>query len=81
LVVVSVREGKPELRKQLFKAVIVRQRKMYRRKNGVRVFFEDNAAVLLTPEGDLKGTEIRGPVAKEAAERWVRIANVATIIV
>ena len=43
--------------------------------------FEDTAAVLVTPEGDIKATEIRGPVAKEAAERWPRIANAASIIV
>ncbi|MEM3430756.1 MAG: uL14 family ribosomal protein, partial [Candidatus Bathyarchaeia archaeon] len=44
------------------------------------VQFEDNAAVIMTPEGELKGTEIRGPVAKEAAERWPRVANLASIV-
>ena len=42
--------------------------------------FEDNAGVIITPEGELKGTDIKGPVAYEAAEKWPRIANVATMI-
>ncbi|MGB9830974.1 MAG: uL14 family ribosomal protein, partial [Fervidicoccus fontis] len=33
------------------------------------------------PEGTLKGSEIRGPVAKEAAERWPSLANMASIII
>ena len=49
--------------------------------NGVRVTFEDNAAVLVTPEGEIKGTDIKGPVAAEAAEKWPRIANLAPLIV
>ncbi|HMK83554.1 MAG TPA: uL14 family ribosomal protein, partial [Candidatus Bathyarchaeia archaeon] len=46
-----------------------------------RLSFRDNAGVIMTPEGELKGTEIRGPVAKEAAERWPRVANLANIII
>jgi large subunit ribosomal protein L14 len=69
------------LRKQTFGAVVVRQRYPVRRISGLRLSFEDNAAVIVTPEGDLKGTEIKGPVAAEAAERWPRIANLATMIV
>lgn len=81
MVVVSVRKGTPDMRKKLFRAIIVRQRKTFRRSNGVWVQFEDNAAVIITPEGEMQGSEIRGPVAKEAAERWPRIANAASIIV
>ena len=78
---VTVGKGKPELQKQIFPAVIVRQKYPIRRASGVRVSFEDNAAVLITPEGELKGSGIKGPVATEAAEKWPRIANVATIVV
>jgi large subunit ribosomal protein L14 len=81
MVIVSVTKGPPELRKQVFQAVIVRQKMPFRRPEGIRVQFEDNAAVIMTPEGELKGTEIRGPVAKEAAERWPRIANLASVII
>jgi len=80
-VVVSVRKGTPDMRKKMFQAVLVRQKKPYRRADGVWVQFEDNAAVIMTPEGEMRGSEIRGPVAKEAAERWPRIASAASIIV
>ncbi|WP_440060053.1 50S ribosomal protein L14 [Thermogladius sp. 4427co] len=81
LVVVTVKKGAPSVRKQIFKAIIVRQKRPYRRPNGMWVAFEDNAVVLLTPEGTPKGSEIRGPIAREAAERWPQIANLATMIV
>ncbi|UCE73478.1 MAG: 50S ribosomal protein L14 [Methanomassiliicoccales archaeon] len=81
LIVVSVKKGTPEMRKQLLNAVIVRQRRPFRRSNGVMVEFEDNAAVITTPSGETKGSDIKGPVAREAAERWPRIAAIASIIV
>lgn len=81
LVMVSCREGTPEMRRQLFNAVIVRQRRAYQRQDGSRIQFEDNAAVILTPEGTLRGSDIKGPVAKEAVERWSRIGNLARMVV
>ncbi len=81
VVVASVKKGTPDMRKQIVRAVIIRQRMPYRRPDGTRVVFEDNAAVIVTPEGIPKGSEIRGPVAREAAERWPKIAELATIIV
>ncbi len=81
LVMVSCREGTPEMRRQLFNAVIVRQRRPYRRDDGSRIKFEDNAAVILTPEGTLRGSDVKGPVAKEATERWARLGNIARMVV
>ena len=81
MVVVSVNKGKPDKRKKIFRAVIVRQKKPYRRADGTWVQFEDNAAVIMTEGGEMKGSLIRGPVAREAAERWPRIASAASIIV
>ena len=78
---VTVKKGNAELRKQMFGAVIIRQKYPIRRLNGVRLSFEDNAAVLVTPEGEIKGTDIKGPVAAEAAEKWPRIANLASFII
>jgi len=80
-ITVVVKKGPPELRNQTWGAVVVRQKYPVRRVSGLRVMFEDNAAVIVTPEGELKGTDIKGPVAAEAAERWPRIANLATIII
>ncbi len=81
MVSVSVRSGSPDLRRKIFRGVIIRQRKPYRRKEGYWIQFEDNAAVLMTEEGEMRGSEIRGPVSREAAERWPRIASAARIIV
>ncbi|RMF90568.1 MAG: 50S ribosomal protein L14 [Methanobacteriota archaeon] len=81
IVVASVKKGTPETRKQKVNAVIIRQKKEYRRRDGMRVKFEDNACVLTNEKGEPKGSEIRGPVAREAVERWDKIASVASIIV
>ena len=81
LVTVSIRKGTPDMRKKIFHAVVVRQKKPYRRADGIWVQFEDNAAIIMTPEGEMRGSEIRGPIAKEAAEKWPRIASAASIIV
>ncbi len=81
MAIVSVRKGTPDMRRKIFRAVIIRQRKPFRRPNGVWVQFEDNAAVIMTPEGEMKGSDIRGPVAKEAAERWTKIASAASTVI
>ncbi len=81
LVVASVKKGSPEMRKQKVHAVVVRQKKEYRRPNGLRVSFEDNAAVITSDNGEPKGSDIKGPVAKEAAERWSKIASLASIVI
>lgn len=81
MIKVSVSKGSPDLRRQMFPAVVIRQVRIFKRPDGSRLSFQDNAAVIMTPEGELKGTEIRGPVAKEAAERWPRVANLANIII
>ena len=82
LVLASVKKGKPDMRKQVVFAVIVRQRKEYRRADGTRVKFEENAAVVVKDKkGNPKGTIFKGPIAKEACERWPHIAKVARMIV
>jgi large subunit ribosomal protein L14 len=81
LCVVSVKKGSPEMRKRLFYAVIIRQKRPFRRSDGTMVMFEDNAAVITTPDGVTKGSDIKGPVSREAAERWPRIASNASTIV
>jgi large subunit ribosomal protein L14 len=78
---VTVKKGPAELRKQIFGAVIIRQKYPIRRLNGIRVSFEDNAAVLVTPEGEIKGPDLKGPVAAEASEKWPRVANLASMVV
>jgi len=80
-VMVAVKKGKPEMRKTVVPAIVVRQRKEYRRADGMRIKFEDNAAVVLKDEkGNPKGTIFKGPIAKEVAERWPAVAKVASMI-
>ncbi len=82
MIYASVKKGKPDIRKQVVNAVIIRQRKEFRRPNGMRVKFEDNAAVVLKDDkGNPKGTLIKGPVAKEVIARWPAIAKLAKIVV
>jgi large subunit ribosomal protein L14 len=82
LVMVSVKKGKPEMRKTVAFAIVVRQKKEYRRANGMRIKFEDNSVVVLKDEkGNPKGTIFKGPIAKEVADRWPAVAKVASIIV
>jgi len=81
MVVASVKKGKPELRKKTMPAVIVRQRKAWRRRDGVFLYFEDNAGVIVNPKGEMKGSAITGPVAKECADLWPRIASNAGTVV
>src|SRR3989344_8670868 len=77
-----VKMGIPAMRKQKVYAIIVRQKKEYRRHDGTRIKFESNAAVVLKDEkGNPKGTFIKGPVAKEAVERWPGVAKIASIVV
>ena len=81
MVVVSVKKGTADMRREVTTAVIVRQKKEFRRADGLRVKFEDNAAVIITEDGILKGSEVRGPIAKEAADLWPAIGSAASIIV
>jgi large subunit ribosomal protein L14 len=82
LVMASVVKGRPDMRKQVVFAVIVRQKREYRRLNGIRIKFEDNAAVVLKDDkGNPKGTLFKGPIAKEVHERWPLVSKLAPMIV
>ena len=82
LVLASVRKGKPDVRKTIVFAVVVRQKKEYRRADGTRIKFADNAAVVLKDDkGNPKGTIFKGAIAKEACERFPGISKIAKIIV
>ncbi len=79
---VSVKKGIPDMKGKVFDAVIIRQKKSYRRLNGERIAFEDNAVAILKDEkGNPKGTQIKGPIAREVLERWPSVAKIASIVV
>lgn len=82
LVLASVKKGKPDMKNQVVFAVIVRQKKEYRRPDGIRIKFEDNAAVVVKDDkGNPKGTIFKGPIAKEACQRWPGVSKLARIVV
>ncbi|EXB46001.1 60S ribosomal protein L23 [Morus notabilis] len=58
MVMATVKKGKPDLRKKVLPAVIVRQRKPWRRKDGVYMYFEDNAGVIVNPKGEMKVSQL-----------------------
>lgn len=80
MIVCSVKKGTPKLRRQIVHAIIIRQKKPYRRSDGSWVYFEDNAAVITNENGEPRGSEIRGAVSKEAADAWPRVASAARVI-
>ena len=81
LVIIAVKKGTPQMKKKIEKAVVIRQRKEFRRPSGERVVFEDNAVVLVDDMGLPKGTEVKGAIAREVAERYPKVAAVAATVV
>ena len=80
IVRVSIKKGKSEMVGKTELAAIVRQRKEFRR--GLqRVKFEDNACVLIDDQNLPKGTEIKGCVAREIAERFPKVVSIAPAVV
>jgi len=77
----TVKEGTVKWRKQIVRAVIIRQKKEFRRPDGLRVKFEDNAAVMVNEKEEPVGTQIKGPIAREVIERFMTIGKIASIVV
>ena len=59
------------------KAVIVRTKKEIRRPDGSYIRFDDNACVLLNAQGEVRGTRIFGPVARELRDNYMKIVSLA----
>ncbi|MCW5899267.1 MAG: 50S ribosomal protein L14 [Flavobacteriales bacterium] len=80
-IVVSIKDAMPNGQTKkgtVHKAVVVRTRKETRRKDGSYIRFDDNAVVILDPAGEMKGTRIFGPVAKELREKkFMKIISLA----
>src|SRR5690554_2493914 len=79
-IVVSVKSALPsgEVKKGIVtKAVIVRTKKEIRRPDGSYIRFDDNACVLLNTQGEIRGTRIFGPVARELRDKYMKIVSLA----
>lgn len=81
MVNVVVTKGEFKLKKQVHLAVIIRQKRSYARESGMRVKFEDNAAILVNEDGTPRGSKIKGPVAKECVNRFSAIGKIATMVI
>lgn len=82
VIICSVKKGKEKVVHTVVYAVIVRQKKEFKRADGIRVKFADNAAVLVNPKTfEPQGTEIRTAIAKEVVERFSQIGKIASIVV
>jgi len=80
IIVVTVKSALPsgDVKKgTVSKAVVVRTKKEIRRADGSYIRFDDNACVLLTNAGELKGTRIFGPVARELRDKYMKIVSLA----
>ena len=69
MVLVSCKKGKPDLRKKVLYAVIVRQRKLWRKRDGYFIYFKDNAGVIVSNKGDMKGvlSRFNNPALKKSS--------------
>jgi len=80
-VVVTVKDAIPSgnvKKGQVTKAVVVRTKKEVRRTDGSYIRFDDNAVVLLNNQGEMRGTRIFGPVARELREKqYMKIVSLA----
>ncbi len=79
-IVVTVKSALPggDVKKgTVTKAVVVRTKKEIRRPDGSYIRFDENACVLLNGAGELRGTRIFGPVARELRENYMKIVSLA----
>ncbi|MBK6525720.1 MAG: 50S ribosomal protein L14 [Crocinitomicaceae bacterium] len=80
-IVVSIKDALPSgnvKKGQVTKAVVVRTKKEVRRPDGSYIRFDDNAVVLLNEAGEMRGTRIFGPVARELRDKqYMKVVSLA----
>ncbi|MCX8194624.1 MAG: 50S ribosomal protein L14 [Candidatus Micrarchaeota archaeon] len=81
VVTVAVKKGTAAQKKKVLKAVIIRQKQPFRRPNGMRISFEDNACVIIDEQGLPVGSEIKGVIAREVAARFPKVAAIAAAVI
>ncbi|MCL4362967.1 uL14 family ribosomal protein [Candidatus Marsarchaeota archaeon] len=81
IVIASVKSGTPQYIKKKVRAVIIRQKATIRRVSGMRVRFEDNAAILITDTNLPVATEVKGAMAREVVERFIKLAGIASRVI
>ncbi len=81
VIMASVKSGSPTYIKKKVRAIIIRQKSPMRRASGIRVRFEDNAAILVTDVNLAVGTEVKGAMAREIVERYIKLAGIASRVI
>jgi large subunit ribosomal protein L14 len=85
VITASVKEASPDGQVKkgvVVKAVVVRTRKEYRRRDGTYIRFDQNAAVLINEAGEPVGTRVFGPVARELREKkFLKIVSLAPEVI
>ncbi|MGB0356662.1 MAG: large ribosomal subunit protein uL14 [Cytophagales bacterium] len=77
---VSVKKAKSPLKGKVKLAIVVRQKKEKRRKDGSYISFTDNAACLINAENKPEGTRVKGPIGQEVREKIPALGNIAALI-
>ena len=77
----SVKSGSPQYIKKKVRAVIIRQRSPVLRAAGMRLRFEDNAAILITDVNLPVATEVKGAMAREVIEKYIKLAGIASRVI
>jgi large subunit ribosomal protein L14 len=81
IIIGVVKESLPRMavkRSDIVRAVVVRTKKSVRRKNGMLIRFDDNAAVIINSENNPRGTRIFGPIAREIREKsFTKVVSLA----
>ncbi|KAF7700613.1 60S ribosomal protein L23 [Cucumispora dikerogammari] len=80
VVICAVKKGHDKHKKKIYLAVIVRQKQVFKRQDGTRLIFENNAAVVINGKGELVGSVINGSVPREVCEIWPKISSKASNI-
>jgi large subunit ribosomal protein L14 len=85
IIIASVKKAEPRRlvkKHEIVKAIIVRQKKEYKRKDGSYVRFDENAAVIIDEKKEPRGNRIFGPIPREIEEKgFVKISSLASDII
>lgn len=81
IIIASVIKGNSTYLKKPVRVLIIRQKAPIRRANGMRVRFEDNAGIMIGEDNLPIGTEVKGAMAREIAERFLKVSGIASRLV
>lgn len=83
IIIAAIKEGNPDIKHKVVPCIVIRQRKEFKRPDGLHVQFEDNACVVLKDldKYEPQGTMVKGPIPKEVAKRFPAIGKISSMVV